>query len=104
MPCLSLMRLASDAPFVRVLCFSRAGQRVWATQSDAFAKVVGRGPVYAEDPEQLLGGLVPGGPPQLTPIVARNGNVQAVLVELAVDSRLVLKMAEAVTRWRPPVP
>lgn len=68
------------------------------THSDAFVRELGRKEIYADDPGQLLGA------PQVTPIVGRGGNVHAVLVELAVDSRFILDLVDAVVRLQPPGP
>jgi hypothetical protein len=66
------------------------------THSDALISQVGRKPLYASSPELLLGGSEAVGPPQITPFVGRNGKVHAVLVELAMDSRFVMALVDAV--------
>jgi len=67
------------------------------THSDPMVRDLGRRPVYADSPDELLGGL-----PQISPIVARDGQVRGVIVELALDSRFVLDLVDAVIRAKPP--
>ena len=67
------------------------------THSDPMVRDMGRRAVYADSPDELLGSSTP----QVSPLVARDGQVRGVIVELAIDSRLVLELVDAVIRAKP---